>query len=93
MANWIYEVNLKPIWTKYEDLSHEDFDNDKDIFHEMKKEMVAQIKKELRPGDLNNVSTVIKKLEKAKHLFSFNNAFNSLYDYCDYRKIWIKTSF
>lgn len=93
MANWQYTVNLKPIWEKYEDLSHEDYDNDPDIFCEMKKEMTAALREQIRPGHFSEVAPVIKSLESAKHLSSFNKYWAQLYDFCDYKKIWLKTSF
>ena len=93
MANWIYTVDLKPIWEKYEDYSHEDYDNDCDLFVKMKDEMVNAIKKQLRPGDHKEVANVLTGLRNAKHLSSFNTLWNRLYDFCDYKKIWLKTSF
>lgn len=93
MANWKYTVDLKPIYEKYEEVSHEDFDNDIDIFINMRNEIVSEIKKQLKPEDLKSVAEVITKLETSKHLSSFNTAMSSLYDFFDYRKIWLKTSF
>lgn len=93
MANWNYTIDLKPIWKQYEDLSHEDFDNDPDIFCKMKEEMVNAVKKQLKPGDHKEAANIITTLRNAKHLSSFNNAWNQLYDFCDYKKIWLSTSF
>lgn len=93
MANWKYTVDLKPIYAKYDELTHEDFDNDIDAFINMRNETVAEIKKQMAPKDLNSVADIVKKLEKAKHLSSFNSTFSTLYDFCDFRKIWIKTQF
>lgn len=93
MANWKYTIDVNPIWEKYEDVSHEDYDNDPDLFHTMKNEMVEKVKKEIKPGDFAEIKPVIELLEKAKHLSSFNSAWNRLYDWCDYKKVWLKTSF
>jgi DeoR/GlpR family transcriptional regulator of sugar metabolism len=90
---WKYTVNLKPVWGKYEDLNHEDFDNDKDLFATMKKEIVEELKKQIRPTDFILIKPTITKMEHAKYLSAFNALFNIVYDFCDYNKIWLKTSF
>lgn len=93
MANWKYTINLKPVWEKYTDYSHEDYDNDIDLFVKMKTEIVSALKKEIKPGDYSEIKDLIDSMQKSKHLSGFNNLFNKLYDFCDYKKIWLKTQF
>lgn len=93
MANWNYTIDLKPIWDKYEDLSHQDYDEDPDIFSEMKNEMVNELKKQLKPADHKDATNILTGLRNAKHLSVFNSVWNQLYDFCDYKRIWLKTSF
>ncbi len=95
MANWKYTINIKEIWDKYTDYSHEDYDDDKELFNKMKDEIAEAIKRELAPKDLHRLIDIgtWAKLTSAKHLSHFNSAWDALYDYCDHEKIWIKTLF
>lgn len=93
MANWQYTINVKPIWEKYENLSENDFDNDEDIFNEMKKELTDGVKKQMRPADAKNAKAILDSLKNAQHIYHFNNYWSQLYDFCDTYKIWLKTSF
>jgi hypothetical protein len=93
MSNWIYTIDLKSIWEKYEDYDHEDYDNDCDLFVNMKNEMIGAIKNQLAPGHHKEIANVLTGLREAKHLSSFNRLWDQLYDFCDAKKIWLKTQF
>lgn len=93
MANWIYKVDIKTMWDKYSDYSHEDYDENAELFSKMKLDLTEGVLRQLRPADASNVKDIITKLKNAKHLSTFNNHWNTLYDYFDSRKIWLATYF
>ncbi len=93
MANWIYTIDIKDVWSKYKKYSHEDYDFDIELFNNMKNDFLERIEKQIAVGHKVEFSEVMKKLRSAKHLSSFNKYWNELYDICDYKRIWLKTNF
>jgi len=93
MKSWSYTINLKEIWSKYQDYDHESYDENKELFSQMKVELTDAIQKQLRPGDVETFKPVLTSLRKSNQLSSFNKHWNTLYDYCDFKRIWLATNF
>lgn len=90
---WNYKIDLKETWKKYADYSHSDYDEDENLFSKMKGEMISEIKKQVWVMDAPRLSPILQRLNNAKHLSTFNEVWNDIYDYCDEQRIWLSTNF
>lgn len=93
--NWRYTINIKDVWAKYSDFDHEHYDNDVTYFKNMKREITEAVALQLRSEDKESplAHEILSSLKKARKLSSFNKAWNRLYDFCDYKRIWLATNF
>ena len=70
---------------KFRDLLSE-YDNNADELEEIKRVKPIWIE---RFNSINCLSDFVPSLKKVKTLSQFNKWLNSVYDFCDYERIWV----
>jgi hypothetical protein len=92
--NWKLTIDISKPWNKYP----QDTLKDSSRFQEVKKEIVAILKK-YKPAIISTLGEeyltpyeeLISELSKTRTLDTFNYYWNRFYEFADNTKIWIKT--
>jgi hypothetical protein len=83
MTNWIYrDTKLRGILNR-----NNDPDNEEESVQNTLKELVPHLKNTSCYKDLD--LNIIKSLKRSKTFYGFNHCLNQIYDYADFRKIFI----
>ena len=77
--NWKHRVNFRDLL--------EDFDTKKDELLEIKRVKPLWIE---RFNSINSLKHFVQPLKKVKTQSQFNKWLGSVYDYCDYNRIWVE---
>ena len=79
MTQWIKTVNFRDLL--------EEWNDDADELQEIKRIKPLWVE---RFESINELKNFVPALKKVKTLNGFNKWLDSVYDYCDYERIWIE---
>jgi hypothetical protein len=91
MANWKVRINVADLWRKYED--DEDFDSFKEALLEKldDEDLYAEITEKIDEEAAYQFSVLVDDLKPCSDVEEFDYAWQNLYDWADYNKVWIAT--